>query len=367
MRFFGARDSFYNFMIICCLMQHLGCRQPDQPPVGQSISIAPVDSSLGYVPSVQYPDGELEAFLDSINALSPALWMDSISFYPDSIFKNREKLDRTLSPKDFELLKKACRTGNMETELALKIFKTLPTYTSASEPDFFPITFFSFDRRKYDFHKFAIFPGSPDMGLDGEFYFFKSRKLIARHDVFYRHDFDINHYQDCDGKTIVYYKQNFNGGLGIWWYNYYFYKYDGDNLIPILNELQNTNLNILANRSFWLESTVQKTNPLIIKMVYHQDFSDSTNQLRILEDSAIVHYTWDKVSKTLKGNYLKSKISRPQILSYYLAKDYDLLFINTHYPLLKQSLLGKDAIKRRAILAYLNEVKNNYRNNFIPL
>ncbi|NUN99228.1 MAG: hypothetical protein HUU01_01295 [Saprospiraceae bacterium] len=354
------KEFAYNLLIASFLICYSGCGQPDRSGVSLAVQNAPGGSTSVYIPPLLYSDAELEAFFDSIGNLPPELWMDSISFYSDSIFKNPEQLDVTLSPKDFERLKTACKVGDMEFELASKIFKNLPADTTLYAQSGFPITFFSFDHRENEFNEFAIFPVHPSAGWDGEFYFFKKNKLIARHDVSYRHSFFIDHYKDRDGKTVVFYKYNFAGGSGIWQYNYYFYKYYGNQLIPVLNELENANLNLWQNRSFWLESTIQKTNPLTIKMVYHQDFRDSANQVRILEDSTLVRYFWDEPSRTLKGDYSSAKISREQIFSYYLTGHHELLFMNTHRSLLKQGISGNNPSKRRAIIAYLNEVKSNY-------
>jgi hypothetical protein len=180
---------------------------------------------------------------------------------------------------------------------------------------------------------------------------------------------DLKYFKDIDGKTVVYYRGEFTEGSGIWWYNFFFYKYDGDKIIPVLNELQNANLlqpSPWGARELWLESTVQKTNPLTIKMVYHQKLpdtllSDTDNATRagsgpmIVNDSTIVKYVWNEKTKTLDGQFAGSKITRAQILSYYLI-DNERLFINANYKKLKALLLDKTT--RKATLNYINLVKN---------
>ena len=146
-------------------------------------------------------------------------------------------------------------------------------------------------------------------------------------------------------------------------FNYFFYKYDGDKLIPILNELQNGNIQgSLGTRVLWLESTIQKTNPLTIKMVYYSQFAIKDDEHgaygpMIINDSTTVQYLWDEHAKTLQGQYAKSKISKAQILSYYLEHN-DFLFMNSYYSTLKAAL--RDKAKSKLILEYLNKVKNIY-------
>jgi len=77
----------------------------------------------------------------------------------------------------------------------------------------------------------------------------------------------------------------------------------------------------------------------------------------IINDSTFVQYNWNEQTKTLQGQYKDSKISKPQILSYYL-EDNELLFVNAYYKSLKLALVDKT--KRKSVLNYLKEIKNHY-------
>ena len=128
-----------------------------------------------------------------------------------------------------------------------------------------------------------------------------------------------------------------------------------------MNELENANLQFpWSVRTLWLKSTIQRTNPLTLKMVYYQAFSDSIKSPNYVDDSTFVQYTWDEKTKTLIGNYEKSKINKAQIMTYYI-EDNELLFINAYYRTIKTNLLDKKF--RQSTLNYLNEVKNHYDNN----
>jgi hypothetical protein len=183
----------------------------------------------------------------------------------------------------------------------------------------------------------------------------------------------MDHYVDADGKTVIHYKVEFDSGSGIWWYQFFFYKYDGIKLIPVLSVPQNINLlqpSPWGVRELWLESFVQKTDPLVIKMVYHQQLPDTAAfdhfttdpnlGPMIANDSTYVQYSWNKQTKTLAGNFKQSKISQPQLLSYYLTNN-ELLFINAYYKNLKSFLLSKS--KRKSTLHYLNEIKNQSKGD----
>jgi hypothetical protein len=363
----------YLFIIII----FTGCHHKQQPAnrklfvkTSKAIDTIPVKE-------VRYNDNVLEAFLDSLGRLSTQSLAAKVAFMADSIFKSQIQVDSIISLKDFEILKKATKKGVINVNIAKRIFvntlidstcnqKSILTTTKAG---FIPIVYYSFDKRKNDFNEYAICIGNPEFCENTILYFLKGNRIVARHNGYNRDVFDLKHFKDTDGKTVFYYKVEFDEGSGIWWYNFFFYKYYGDKIIPVLDELQNANLlqpSPWGARELWLESTVQTTNPLTIKMVYHQKLpdtllSDTDNATKaesgpkIVDDSTIVTYNWNEKTKRLEGQYAKSKITRPQILSYYLV-DNEKLFINTNYKKLKE--LVNDKKTRKATLNYLNAVKN---------
>ncbi len=325
---------------------------------------------------IQYSEKQLVGFLDSIGQLPTQPLADIDAFQADSAFRSPIQMDTALSLKDLNILKRAALKGVINVNTAKRIFKNKHIDIGCTEKSIFltyktgltPVLFYSFDKNKHDFDEYALCIGDPDHCDDAFLYFFKKNKIISRHNLNTRFGSDLKFYKDTDGKTVVYYGNWFSEGSGIWWFNYYFYKYYNGKLIPVLNELGNGNMQeFWGLRILWLESTIIKTNPLTMKMVYYQQFDklhDDTDKTyyeygpRILDDSTIVKYTWDEKSKTLQGQYQNSKINKAQILSYYLEKN-DLLYINAYYKLLKASLF--DNKKRQWTLDYLNKVKNYYQ------
>lgn len=315
-----------------------------------------------------YTDQQLENFLDSIGSLSPSLWADSVSFFADSTFKNQQQMEKVILQADFTKLKQAFKgegvVSTIDIKTANNIFGEIQVDSSFLAEGKIPVTLYPFGQGKDDFNEFAICLGLTEGGEYGwscMLYFFKKNKIIAKHNIYHRYGLELNDYIDSDGKTVIYYKENFGSGTGIWQFNYFFYKFYGDKLIPILNEIQNGNVNGWGiGRNFWLESFVTKTTPLTLKMVYNQELNyTSEGTLKIVDDSTVVQYTWDEKTRTLIGNYEETKINKYQTLTYYLA-DNELLFINTYFFTLKDCL--KDKTKRNSVLDYLNYIKNSLEN-----
>ncbi len=318
--------------------------------------------------SIQYSEQQLETFLDSIGQLPTQPLADITAFEADSIFKNQSQSDSAISLKDFNILKRAAYKGVIPVNTARRIFRNNSIDSNCNVKSIFltykkgliPLVYFPFDKNKSDFNEYAICIGDPEHCANAYLYFFKDNKIIARHNGSNRYGLELKHYKDIDGKTIVYYIYEFSDGSGEWWNNFFFYKYNKGKLIPVLDELQNGNMQNLNPRVLWLESFVQKTNPLTIKMVYYDQFPDLNKDdygTRIIDDSTSVQYIWNEQSNTLEGQYGSSKISKAQIISYYLGHN-DLLFINSYYKTLKSSLLDKT--QRQSTLNYLNKEKNYY-------
>jgi hypothetical protein len=301
-----------------------------------------------------YNDRLLEAYLDSIGNLSSVLWMKNVAFATDSVFRNRTPMEKTIGAKDFALLKNGCKTGMLDISISKRIFGDIAGDSSYLEQGAIPLQFFSFDTRESNFREFAICPLG-DGGWECDVFFFSGNRMVSKHHIYHRYSLQVDHYKDRDGKTVVYYRENYGSGSGIWWFNYCFYKYDGSKLIPVLNELAEANQQFpWGARVFTLKSTVQKTNPLTLKMVYSQAFSDVPGSPFFIYDSTFVRYTWNEEFKTFRGDYKKSKITKPQILMYYL-EDTEHLFINTYHDMLKR-FLQTDTMRTRT-LDYLDLVK----------
>jgi hypothetical protein len=319
---------------------------------------------------IQYTDQQLELFLDSIGHLPTQPLASKVAFGADSVFKNLTKpVNRQISPTDFEILKNAAHSGMIEAHTAKKIFGEFVVDSSCTAKGLLDsvrkgsvyFQYYPFDTNKNKFDEFAVRVGDQSHCNGSELYFFKGTRIIAKQDGYSRLD-DISYFKGADGESFIYRIYEFSDGSGIWWNNYFFYKYDGDKLIPVLNELENGNMqSFWGARVLWLESTIQKTNPLTIKMVYYGQFynlipdSSYVYGPRLIDDSTVVKYAWDKHTKTLQGQYNHSKITQAQVLTYYLV-DNELLFINTYYKTIKASLLNKK--KRKWTLGYLNLVKN---------
>ena len=312
-------------------------------------------------------DQQLETLVDSVSQLPTQPLADSVAFYADSLFSNQPNLNRTIGQKDFEVIKQAANNGFIAVKTARRIFadNTIDINCNTKNVSLtypkgvIPVVYYPFTKK--DFDEFAICIGDPGHCQSASLFFFKQNKIIAKHDGYLRFGAQPKHYKDEGGRTVVYYEHPFTWGSGIWWNNYFFYKYFGDTLLPILNELSSGNA-----QQFWgfrtheLESSIQKTNPLTLKMVYYVEFADSTKpdlRLRIIDDSTTIKYVWNAQTKKLEGQYQNSKLSKPQILSYFV-QDNDLLFINTYYKTLKSLLL--DTANTKTTLEYLRHVKKYY-------
>ncbi|PJJ08629.1 hypothetical protein CLU83_1915 [Flavobacterium sp. 1] len=319
--------------------------------------------STNSIPTVQYSEKELITLLDSIGNLNSNGWTEKLTFQVDSTLNNQIKLNNKLSRTDFKVLKTATKSGEIDLDVARRIFPQLEigsNLASNSENKKLTIGFYSFDNNKKDFNEFAISIGY-DGGLawNNDVYFLKSDKVIAKHKIFHRYGLELKHFKNEINETVLYYKVNYESGTGIWWNQFNFYRYDKEELLPTLTEIENINLqNSWSIRTYWIESTILDTKPLKLKFVFRNQFTDTLgNQIEFINDSTEIKYKFDTNKKIYEPEFSDVKLNRLKLLTYFHAEN-ELLFVNINYDLFKRELNSNDQVKRQAILNYLKELKN---------
>ncbi|WP_413666073.1 hypothetical protein ACEN9X_15890 [Mucilaginibacter sp. Mucisp86] len=362
-------NPFKIISILACivfLLGALGCH-PASKPADKQASKKTAGKKVKEYKEIKYSYEQLIAFFDSVGKLPVDPMANKVAFYADSVFKTFTKpVNRQLSAADFALLKQAIRAKRINVHIAKKIFGEFTVDSNCNSNGLFDsvkrgyvyLEAYPFIRNKNKFDEFAV--GVADRGHcpGAMIYYFRGSKIIAKQDGYSRYGSEPEYFTNVDGENIVYRQYEFAVGSGVGWFNYFFYKYDGDRLIPVLNELATGNVQgSWIGRVIWLDASIKKTNPLTLKMVYYNHFvkDDRTGWgPAVIDDSTMVSYRWDEKSKTFIGQYEKSKISKAQILSYYLD-DNDLLFINVFKKPLRGALNSKE--NRPLILRYLTNVK----------
>ncbi|MGI4864294.1 MAG: hypothetical protein ACRYFZ_10260 [Janthinobacterium lividum] len=344
----------YLLPLLALLLAGCGSRDPARhPSAGAAVAPDSTLSAMDPVPTNWQP----EAFLDSVGRLPIAPLMADATQYADSVFTHQPMQGRVFSAADIHLLKQAQVTGFLKIQVARRILGDT-SISSRSNEAVVDDSVVAQGLVRVRYLPFGADEYGLDVGVSGHqgsaMYFFKGNRLIARHETPYIYGQSLKYYRDAEGHAVVYYIYGFLRGSGNWWNQYFFYRYEGNRLVPVLSELQNgnqTGFGCMGARDYWLEATVQQINPLTLKMVYHVEMPDTADTApRLLDDSTLVVYRWNQQAGRLEGQYQRSKITYPQVLSYY-ASDTDLLFINTHYARLKQALA--DSVQRPATRRYL--------------
>jgi hypothetical protein len=286
----------------------------------------------------------------------------------DSTLYNQTILNQELTNSDFEKLKKATQKGMIDFDFAKQIFPELEVDSSLIIEELggkFPIELYSFDKNENDFKEFAIVIGLSD-GLywGNDVYFFNGKKVIAKHHIYHRYGLELKHFKDENNQTVIYYNVCYESGTGIWWFQYNFYRYDNEQLTPVLTEIQNINLQSFGFiRMRWIESEVINERPLQIKFKYYNHFFNTSDpdkdweELNFINDSTIVTYQIDTKSGKFVPDFNNTKLNKNKLLSYFISEN-ELLFINAHYDLFKSKLNENDPVMHNAILNYLNDLKN---------
>jgi hypothetical protein len=250
-------------------------------------------------------------------------------------------------------------------DLAKRIFPQLEIDSSlaadaASMENKLPIDFYTFDKNANDFNEFAISIGYDGSSWDNDVYFFKSDKVIAKHEIFHHYGFELKHFKNEINETVIYYRVNYGSGTGIWWDQFNFYRYDTDKLLPTLTEIRDINLQYpWSIRAYRIESSILSTKPLKLKFVFDNQITDaSENQIDFINDSTVIKYKFNTIKKIYEPEFTDTKLNKLKLLTYFHA-DNELLFVNANYDLFKKELSGNDQARRQAVMSYLLKLKNS--------
>lgn len=297
-----------------------------------------------------YSNASLISFMDSVGTLALEPLMQESAEMPELIFRDRENLNSKISFSNFIKLKSALKKGSIDTSFANEIFDKASIDTSQIKEGRIAINCYSFNK----FKEFAISLGQEEFSWENDLYFFKSKQIIAKHHIRHRYGLKIDHFENTNGKTVIYYKQNFMSGSGIWWYNYYFYQYDGKHMIPVLNFIETSNLQyIWGTKIMNFDTEILSTEPLTIEVDYAIDFCLPYPNENFINEKDTLRFIWDENISEFITNYSNSSLNKAKILSYYLTNN-DLLFIRAYYKELKSSLQNDKT--RSSVLNYLNSI-----------
>jgi hypothetical protein len=307
-----------------------------------------------HVQTEKYSETRLKDFLDSVGHLSAFDLGKGFATNFYDIGDNIEYFDHALDEKDISMLKVAMKTNYLDTAVLKKL--PLPHHEEYRESYGTYVTLYSFDDHPEDMDCFAFCFGGVGALEESDWFFFKSKKLVARHHILHRLDLKMGHFKDYDGNVVVHYNVSIRGGTGFGNSEYHFFKYDQDKLIPVLAEVKHSGMGLLIDYDLKdIEAEILKTQPLTIKFNYLRNFGHSHfNPIpqTIIEDSTLVTYHWENTCKCFVGDYRQSKLNEQQLLSFRLDKD-DVYFANAHYKTLKNHLNGTDSLKKSAVLLML--------------
>ncbi len=271
---------------------------------------------------------KMQLFFDSIKNISSENLVQKAQFIADSTFHSFKVHNQSISKNNFKLLMQAVEKQEISYNQFNRIFnfKIDAYFTNSGK---IQIRFFSFCK-KDSLQHYAIVLGNKDLTWESKVFFFERDRLISEHNVFHKYGLELDFFLDLDMQPIVYYSFNFESGTGVWWFNYFFYKFSNGTIEPVLNILQRSNLNFpLQNRIYSYEAELINFLPLTFKVKYLQEiFGENGKSLQLINDSSIFVYRWNSnFNKFLPDSH--NKLSHYQIISYYLGET-DFLFIKTH-------------------------------------
>lgn len=308
--------------------------------------------------SLSTGDLEMLEYLDSVGRLNPDSMTLALITSIDTTYIQKG-MNKELLPNELEKLIHYVKEGSIELEFAKEIFPNLKyndTQIIIKDQDsLLLVSYFDLSSDEEQFEKFAITIGESSLSWENDIYFIENSQIIYFLHSFHRYGLDIKSFED-QNKTVVYFRENFGSGTGIWWNQFRFFSINEGVMQPILSEMANVNLSGWSYRQFTVESKILSQSPLKIQFEYQTTLPNQESQpTDLINDSTVVTYKWNNDSK-LEADFSKSTLSRNKLVGYYLGNS-DLLFVNTHIELFRKYLSSSDMKSRAAVKSYLMNLK----------
>jgi hypothetical protein len=233
-------------------------------------------------------------FFDSIKNISSESLVQKVQFVADSTFQSFKIYNKSISHNNFKLLMQAIGKKEITNCQFERIFN-FNIETNFQKDEKIPLRFFSFCKND-SLQKYAIVLGNKDLTWESKVFFLERDRLISAQNVFNKYGLELNYFLDFDLQPIVYYLFSFESGTGVWWFNYFFYKFSNGTIEPVLNILQRSNLNFpMQNRIYSYEAELINFAPLTFKVKYFQEiFGETGKSFQLINDSILVAYNWSK-------------------------------------------------------------------------
>lgn len=330
----------------------------------------------------KYSDETLIGLLDSIHTLSPQRLSWAAMHPYDSVQRSFHHLNRLFSEKDFSLIEESIRNHAMVSKTVKKLFNdsyALESYGSGAS-DSIPVQYFLFDDRHKE-KDFAIVIGNSLGEWTSNYYFFHGRKLIAKHQIFHHNEIELHSFRNEAGHTIVYYKIVFDWGSGVALFNYFFYSYQKDRLVPCLNLIREAHWVNMVPPITSFSSEIVSTAPLTVKTHYNwyilsaKYYTDpchynEAKEISMAAGNQTLRFHWDEPRKRYvctNPEHGFSALDMPAYLpmafggAHYAS---ELLFIQRHYTVFKSLLQNKGT--QSAVLYFLDDLKGQ-SNPFVEV
>jgi hypothetical protein len=289
------------------------------------------------------------AALDTMKAKNPYQWIAEVWNKEDSIFMEMQRPNRYLNRRDFTLLQNAV-TGL--TIPARELRAILPEWKAPdSLKGSVPVKCYAFDP---PFNQYALVFGST-LGWSHQVFFFTGNQLVGVKEIFHKNGLEIRHFKNPQRETVVYIAQCIESGTGIWQYNWFFFKYQSGQIVPVLNVLKESNKFLPGeSRSFAYESKFVAPSPFTLTADYEvllPDLQSSPVRLRKMTENHA--YTYSRENGELTRNKAAAALSAAQMTALHVYAREEL-FIHAFATHLKTALMEGNLRQKQAVQALVS-------------
>lgn len=325
---------------------------------------------MGFIPGIangQSPDDAVTptrsvaqwiAYVDSVGRLDPQPWISNAMHIRDSLLRDFEDIDAQLSPDDWKALMAARKTGRLAREAALRIFQV--TELAAVEDLTFPldsakVTWVSATQKGRGEGIEMVVLNASEIAWEEKIYYFHRGCLLGSQLVFHKYGLHASNAVTSSGLPIASHNYCLGSGTGAWEFATLCYTAAEGHLIPMGWTHEEVNLANPCTYNRHLEGKTLSMDPLTIRYTWEIDLGFRNRGKRpTFSGKTDVTYRWDTAKRVLIPQFRSANLDAEKLLAFNLSAPKEFV-VHAWQRELRAILQGKDDIRRRAVIEFLEE------------
>ncbi len=299
---------------------------------------------------------EWSEYVQAVGKQDSKPWIAEVNHETDSLLRVFSDLTTQLSKEDWEAFLASRKSGLLEYATAVRIFgsEEIGSIVGAIADSVNVIWEFTEGEKEANGIDMVLL--NPDeMSWESRVYYFQNGCYLGAQNVYHKYGIRGGKFADTKGVSGAFHLVNQGSGTGIWQHSWLFYTAVNGHLVPAGALLEEVNLANPCVYNRQLESKIVSYNPLTVRYEWTIElgYRYRGNQ-PTFKGKADVVYTANLETGVMEPQFKSSNLNTEKLLAFDLGAS-KKLFLHAWNKELLTILKGKDSIKRKAVIEYLED------------